>query len=36
MVFFSVWKEENVKRKCLKRKGRSKSQKWEGKAGAWK
>jgi hypothetical protein len=37
VFFFSfVWKEEDVRRKRLKRKGRSRSQKWEGKAKAWK
>jgi hypothetical protein len=37
VFFFSfVWKEKDVRRKHLKRKGRSRSQKWEGKAKAWK
>ncbi len=37
VLFFSyVWKKKDAKRKRLKRKGRSKSQKWEGKARAWR
>jgi hypothetical protein len=33
---FFAWKEEDARRKCLKQKGRSRSQKWEGKAGVWR
>jgi hypothetical protein len=36
-LFFSfVWEEEDAKRKHLKQKGRSESQKWKGRVGAWR
>ncbi len=37
LFYFSfAWEKEDAKKKCLKQKGRSESQKWEGKVGAWR
>jgi len=36
VLFSSTWEEEDARRKCLKQKGKSGGQKWEGRAGAWK